>query len=80
MTFDPWINVNGTGEEHIRNGNLHRYLQEKFTYGSPSERVARTFVGPDGLLYLLHTTQRDPVNQLRLFYIELSTQLGYAVG
>ncbi|MGH1454567.1 MAG: hypothetical protein ACRBBV_15485 [Paracoccaceae bacterium] len=39
-----------------------------------------TFVGPDDLLYRLNTAQREPNNQLRLLYIELSTHLGYAVA
>lgn len=71
--WETWFD----GEAHT--DNLRRYLAEKFTYGAHSERTARTFVGPDGLLYLLNTARQEPVNQLRLFYIELSTHLGYAV-
>lgn len=60
--------------------NLRRYLGQKFMYGSLSGLAASTFVGPDGLLYLLHTAKQEPVNQLQRFYIELSTHLGYAVA
>ena len=38
------------------------------------------FVGPDGLIYKLQPAHQEPVNQLRLFYIQLSSQFGYSTA
>ncbi|MEP1993417.1 MAG: putative toxin [Ascidiaceihabitans sp.] len=72
--WDTWFST------ELYTDSLRRYIGEKFRYGSMSGLADNTFVGPNGLLYNLHTAQREPNNQLRGLYIELSTHLGYAVA
>jgi hypothetical protein len=72
--WDTWFST------ELYTESLRRYIGEKFRYGSMSGLADNTFVGPDGLLYNLHTAQRERNNQLRGLYIELSTHLGYAVA
>jgi hypothetical protein len=72
--WDTWFST------ELYTESLRRYIGEKFRYGSMSGLAGNTFVGPDGLLYRLHTARREPNNQLRGLYIELSTHLGYAVA